>query len=108
MSMLIDMLVLRMAGKCQEPHPEHVKSRDAGRRQGKEEQQQMLGMGPGESQSIGQYGILAIPATEKRNAADRQNAGQHGQGGDLHLGIKSAHSRHFLLMMATVNDAAGA
>ena len=68
----------------------------------------MLLVRHGEAERAGEDRVLAVPAAEERGAGDGEHAHQHGEGGDLHLGIEAAHLEHVLLVMAAVDDAAGA
>ena len=105
---LVDVLVARLAGEGHEPHTEHIKRREPRRNQRQKEKQEVFLVEKEERQRLGEDGILAVPAAKERNARDGQHAGHHGQRRGLHLGIKPAHFRHLLLVMAAVNDAARA
>ena len=68
----------------------------------------MLWIDPSKTDGVSQNGVLAVPTAEQWNSANGQDARQHGQRGDLHLGIQAAHAHHVLLVVTTVNHAARA
>ena len=104
----MNVLIARPAGEGHEPHARHIERCQAHGDQGHKEQQPVLRMNAGKAERLGQDGVLAVPTAEERDAGNRQHANQHGDGSDLHPGIQAAHFRHLLLVMAAMNDAAGA
>ncbi len=68
----------RLAGKDQEPHPEHVERREHRADRRHQEQHEVLGILVHSRQRGRQDRVLRIQPAEARHARDRQRADEHG------------------------------
>ena len=93
-------------GFAEEDEADHAAAVEAGRErgEGQEREDRVVVLVPGGLDD----GVLGIPAGEEGHGAVRERRGDEGRGGERHLLQQAAHLEHVLLVVAAVDDGAGA
>ena len=93
-------------GFAEEDEADHAAAVEAGRERGEGQEREDRDV----AVMVGRLddGVLGIPAGEERDRAVRERRGDERRGGEGHLLQQAAHLEHVLLVVAAVDDGAGA
>ena len=93
-------------GFAEEDQADHAAAVETGRERGEGQEREDRVVVP----VVGRLddGVLGIPAGEEGHGAVRERGGDEGRGGERHLLQQAAHLEHVLLVVAAVDDGAGA